>query len=165
MTTSKRWFRLVFLWHTNHYRLLIPNPFLYIQTVLFQTIQFRISTLFSSIWFKDKTLSGATTPGHSEPESDGNEGVLRISQSSSITRISPSDCLVSYLEHSFGESYSSAEKHIFYSPSQLGHRILVRVSYPSEEKQSVYSTTPANWATLTLDWKTYKELNDSNNRY
>ena len=47
-----------------------------------------------------KTLSGATTPGQSEAGSDGNEGVLRIPQSSSITGTWPSDCLVSKLGHS-----------------------------------------------------------------
>ena len=39
-------------------------------------------------------LSGATTPGQSGPERNGNEGVLRIPQSSSIAGTSPSDCLV-----------------------------------------------------------------------
>ena len=45
-------------------------------------IQFRISHLFehslnvSYIWLIDRTLSGATTPGQSEPESDGDEGIL-----------------------------------------------------------------------------------------
>ena len=34
--------------------------------------------------------------------SGGNEGVLRIPQSSSITETSPSDCLMSYLGHSSG---------------------------------------------------------------
>ena len=69
----------------------------------------------------DRTLSGATTPGQSAPRNDGNEGVLRILQSSSITGTSPSDCLMSYQEHSLGESY------------------------PSAEMQSVYSGAPANW--------------------
>ena len=49
----------------------------------------------SSIWTIDWALSGATTPGQSGPLSDGNERVLCISQISSITRTSPSDCLVS----------------------------------------------------------------------
>ena len=31
---------------------------------------------FSSIWLIDMTLSGATTPGQSEPGIDGNEGVF-----------------------------------------------------------------------------------------
>ena len=45
-------------------------------------------------------LSGATTPGQSGSGSDGNEGVLRITQSSSTVGTSPSDCLVSYPGHS-----------------------------------------------------------------
>ena len=49
----------------------------------------------SSTWPIDRTLSGATTQGQNEPGSDGNEGVLRIPQSSSIIEASPSDCLVS----------------------------------------------------------------------
>ena len=55
------------------------------KTVLFQTIQFSISTQFSSIWPIDRTLSGATTPGQSGHGSDGNEGIRDIPQSSSIT--------------------------------------------------------------------------------
>ena len=50
---------------------------------------------FSSIRHIDRTLSG--------PGSDGNEGVLCIPQSSSITGASLSDCLVSYPGHSLGE--------------------------------------------------------------
>ena len=62
------------------------------KTVLFQTIQFSIITLFTSIWPIDRTLSDATSPGQSEPGSNGNEGLIRISQSSSITEVSPWDC-------------------------------------------------------------------------
>ncbi len=47
-------------------------------------------------------LSGATTPGQSGPGSNGNEGVLRIPQSSNTAGTSPSDCLVSYPGHSLG---------------------------------------------------------------
>ena len=93
------------------------------KTVLFQSIQFSICTQFSSIWPIDRTLSGVTTPGQSGSGSDGNEGELCIPQSSSITGTSSSDCLVSYSGHS-----------------------LVGGSYPSAEKQSVYSTAPADWA-------------------
>ena len=39
----------------------------------------------SSISFIDRTRSGATTPGHSGPLSDGNEDVLYISQNLGIT--------------------------------------------------------------------------------
>ena len=45
---------------------------------------------FDSIWL----ISIATTPGQGGPGSDGNEEVLSIPQSSSITGTSPSDCLV-----------------------------------------------------------------------
>ena len=92
----------------------MPNPFTYIKTVLFQAIQFSISIQFSSIWAIDKTLSGTTTPGQSGLGSDSNEGVLRITQSSSITEATPSDCLVSYTGHSLGESYPSAETQSVY---------------------------------------------------
>ena len=72
-------------------------------------------------------LSGATTPGQSGPGSDGNEGVLRIPQSSSTAGTSPSDCLVSYPGHSLWGG-----------------------SYPSAEVQSEYSTAPADWAIFSL---------------
>ena len=70
---------------------------------------------FSSIWHIDRTLSGVTILSHSEPVSDGNEGVLRIPQSSSISGSSPSDCLVSYPGHLW--------EGVFYSPSWLGKQI------------------------------------------
>ena len=43
------------------------------------------------------TLSDGTTLGQSGLGSDGNKRVLCIYQSSSITRVSPPDCLMSYL--------------------------------------------------------------------
>ena len=73
--------------------------------------------------------SGATTPGQSGPGSNGNEGVLRIPQSSSTAGTSPSDCLVSYQDTRWGEG-----------------------SYPSAEKQSVYSTAPADWAKVPVEF-------------
>ena len=54
--------------------------------------------------------------------SDGNEEVLNVSQSSSITGASPLNYLVSYLGHSL------------WGP------------YPSAEMQSVYSRAPVDWA-------------------
>ena len=63
------------------------------------------------------------TLNQSELGSDGNEGVLCIPQSSSITGASSSDCSVSYPGHSLGKSY------------------------PSAEMQSMYSTASVNWAT------------------
>ena len=55
------------------------------KTVLFQTIQFSTSTLFSSIWPIDRTLSGAITLAKSGPGRNGNEGVLYILQDQSIS--------------------------------------------------------------------------------
>ena len=88
----------------------------------FQTIQVSVITQFSSIWPIDRTLSGVTTTGQNGAEGDGNEWVHCIPQSSSISGVSPSDCLVSYPGHSLGESHASIEI------------------------QSVYSTAPANLA-------------------
>ena len=82
--------------------------------------------LNSPFWLIDRALSGATTPGQSGPGSDGNEGVLRIPQSFSITRAEQSDCLVSCTGHA------------------------LRESYPSAMMQSVYSAAPADWA--SVDW-------------
>ena len=56
----------------------------------------------SSIWSIDRTLLGATTPGQSVPGNDGNEGVLSIPQSSSITGASLSESLASYPGHLLG---------------------------------------------------------------
>ena len=79
-------------------------------------IQFSISYLFAqSLNVKQfyLTLSDATTPSQSGPRSDGNEGVLCIPQTPTGTSLS--DCLVSYLGHSLGESYFSAEMQSVYS--------------------------------------------------
>ena len=65
--------------------------------------------MFSSIQPINRTLSSDTTPGQSGPGINGNERVLRITESSSITGNSPSDCLVSYPGHSLEGSYPSAE--------------------------------------------------------
>ena len=75
-----------------------------------------------------KVLSGSVTPDQSGHVSNGNKEVVCISQSSSIIGISPSDCFISYPVHLLGRSY------------------------PSAEKQSVYSTAPANWASSTIRW-------------
>ena len=85
------------------------------------------SVLNNSIKSINWTLSGATTPGQSGPGNDGNEGVLRIPQSSSITGTSPSDYFVTYPGHSLKEFY------------------------PSAEVQLVYSTAPADWAKIVHD--------------
>ena len=86
------------------------------KAVLFQRIQFSMSTLFGSIWPIDWILSGATTLGQSGPGSDGNEGALRIPQNWNLTIR-----LFSYPGHPYGEG-----------------------SYFSKKMKSVYSTAPAN---------------------
>ena len=73
-----------------------------IKRVLFQVIQFSMSTHYSTIWPIDWILSGATTPDQSGPRSDGIEVVLCIPQSSSIPETLPLDCFVSYTGHSLG---------------------------------------------------------------
>ena len=69
--------------------------------------------------------SGAIIPGLSGPGSDGNEGTLRIPQSSRITGTSPSDHLVSLPGHSLWGGGGS---------------------YLFTEVQSVYSKARADWA-------------------
>ena len=60
--------------------------------------------------------SGATILGQSEPDTNDNDGVLRILQSPSITGTSRSNCLVSYPGHLLGGVL-----------------------------QSIYCTAPADW--------------------
>ena len=68
------------------------------------------------------TLSGATTLSQGGPGSDGSDGVLSIPQSFSIT--------------------GAFTIRLF----SVISRTLIGESYPSAEKQSVYSTAPTNWA-------------------
>ena len=72
----------------------------------------------------DRALSDATIPGHTGPGSNGNEGVLCIPQSSSITGTSPSDCLVSYPGNLLGWGgvlpFCKSAVGVFYSPIRLG---------------------------------------------
>ena len=82
------------------------------QTVLIQTIQFSIRMQFSSIWPRDRALSGANIPGQSGPGSNRNEGIFCIPRNTSITGTSPLECLVSYPGHSFGgKGYISLQRH------------------------------------------------------
>ena len=68
-------------------------------------------------------LSGTTTPGQSEPGSDGNEGLLGISQSTIIIGASQSDCLVAYPGYPLvgGLPLCRETVGIFYSPRWLGN--------------------------------------------
>ena len=54
------------------------------KTVLFQTFQFSISIQFTSIRPIDKTLSGASTLGQSEPERDSNKGFSVFSKAPTL---------------------------------------------------------------------------------
>ncbi len=65
----------------------------------------------------------AVTLGQSGPGSDGDEGLLRILQSFSISGTSQSDWIVPYLGHTLSGG-----------------------SYPFVGVQSVYSTAPTDWA-------------------
>ena len=75
----------------------------------------------SSIWTINGGLSGTTSLDKGGPGTNGCEGLLHISQSFRIGA-SPSDCFVSYQEHSLKEFY------------------------PFAELQSAYSTAQADWA-------------------
>ena len=68
----------------------------------------------SSIWPINRTLSGATTPGLSGPGSDGNERVLCIPYSSSITEASLSDYLMSCEGQSLIVSLTSLQRCSWY---------------------------------------------------
>ena len=105
-------------------------------------------TQFSFIWPNDRTLSDVNITNLSGPESDANEGVLRIPQSSSITGASPSDCLMTYagyVEIQLVYSTGSADWATRHSLGEL---------HPSVKIQSVYSTGSADWATSVGEGKT-----------
>ena len=78
---------------------------------------------FISICPIDRTRAGATNPGQIGAVSDGNEWMFCIPPISSITRASPSDCLLSYTGHSLGESFPSAEVQSVYSTAQANREI------------------------------------------
>ena len=158
------WLVVWVLWLINFCRLFNAKSIL-MKIVLFQTIQFSISTQLKckynlivknisisnySVLRKTtpfgismplvlfnpyRALSSANTPDESGPRSDGNEGVLRIPLSSRITGTLPSDCLVSHAGHSLGVG-----------------------SYPTAEKQSMYRTAPADKALFVLDWYTWYHI-------
>ena len=94
----------------------------------FQTIRFCISTQFSSIRPIDRTLSGATTPDQSEPWINGKKWVLCIPQRSIITGNSTSNCLVSLSGYSLGVVLLLCWETVgvFYSFSRLGRIFVLR---------------------------------------
>ncbi len=86
------------LWHISLCRLFNDKSMFIQINSSFQAIQFRISTQFTTISAIDRTLSDATNPGKSGPGSNGNEGVLHISQIFNAGT-SLSDGLMSYPGH------------------------------------------------------------------
>ena len=97
-----------------------------IKRVLFQVIQFSISTQFRFIWPIDRTLSVAATPGLCGPWSDGN------AQSSRITGALLSDCLASYLGHSFmgfTPFQRCSRSNLQPKPSGQSHSLIIRKLY------------------------------------
>ena len=129
------------------------SMWLNIKTVLFQVVQFSMIAHFTSIWLIDRTLSGATTTGQSGPGSDSNEGVRHISQSSTITGISPSDCFVSYIRHSLAgvlPLFRGAVS-VFYSPSRQG-KSNFGVKWLSND-------LVPHWAYILFMWRFHFELN------
>ena len=104
------------------------NPFLYIQTVLFWTIHFSISTQFSSIWPIERTLSGAITQGPEwtweQWQWRGTPHSPKLQQYWDLTI-----WLFSVISRTLIEEWGS---------------------YLSPEMQLVHYTAPAEWATRTL---------------
>ena len=92
---------------------------------------------FRCIWPIDSALSGATIPGQSGPGSNGNEEVLWIPQSSSITGASPSDCLVSYPGHSLGGGLTPMKRsnRCILQPQPTGQIIVIVISFESFSHQ------------------------------
>ena len=136
-----------------------------VKTVLFQRIQFNWRTLFSSIWPIDRALSGATTPGQSGPGSDGIKVVIRFLQRSSITGVSPSNCLVSYTGHSWvGVGFLPLCRDtisVFCSPSRLGYiYIYIYMQYRLELPKLCYHP---GWRLMRLGYRTcFHTLYDEN---
>ena len=137
LVNNVKWFQILFCITYNSIKHL---SFVYTQlnnqTVIFLTIQFNINHLFALIKFQTVLINpyigpcrGATTPGQSGPGNDGNEEILCIPQSSSITKASPSDCLMPYPGHTLGRVLPLCRDAVgvFYSPSRLGKCVCVCV--------------------------------------
>ena len=96
---------------------LMPNPFLYISTVLFQTIQFSVTTLFSSI--NPKIVPYQVLALRARVDL----GAIALKRYSAFPNAPAlrSDCLVSYPGHQLGGSYPSAEMQSVFSaaPAEL----------------------------------------------
>ena len=98
------------------------------KTVPFWTIQFSISTQFSSIWLIDRTLSGATTQARMNLETVAIKGYSAFPKAPALLELHHH--MFSVISRTFGGEGGG--------------------SYPSAGKQLEYSTAPANWA--IEDW-------------
>ena len=87
-----KWFQeLLFDISNSIYQIFLSNLIL---IIYFHTDEFKYGKWLNiSIWPLDRILTGSTTLGQSRPGSNGNEGVLYIPQSSSISWSSPSDAI------------------------------------------------------------------------
>ena len=107
----RKWFRIL-LYITNNsikHQLFVYTRLNYL-TVLFLTIQFSISHLFAlSLNVKQYYLIHRYDFIRCY-HSGQNEGVFSISQSSSITGASPSDCLMSYPAHRWSGGLNPQQK-------------------------------------------------------
>ena len=102
-----------------------------------------------------RALSGATIQDQNEPGSNGNEGVLCISQSPIITGTSPLDCLVSYPEYSLvgGLPLCRGAVGVFYSPSRgiyIYIYIYIYIHDPFEDCKNLLTESVASLVALHL---------------
>ena len=104
----------------NQPKLLFSAQSSVVSSIAISQSQFNISHLFAHSLFYltlDRTLLGTATPGQSELRTNGNEGVLYISEISKAGA-SPSDGLMLYLWHSLSLCRDAVG--VFYSLSQQG---------------------------------------------
>ena len=121
----------------------MSKTFLFQAIQFSQTVQFSINMQFDFIWPIDRTLSDATTPGQSGPGSDGNEEVLHIPQSSSITKTSLWDCLVSYPRYLLPLCRDAVG--VFNSPSLQGNLYAMRHSLIFEPQKYTHTKPQSHY--------------------
>ena len=105
----------------------------------------------SSTWPIDKTPSGAITLGQSWSGSNCNEGVLGITQSSSITGVLPSDYLELYPGHSLGVGVSPLQRCIEYK--SLLNRSPKLEPYHQIQFTVITHDTHFGWGLTLLMWE------------
>ena len=138
-----------------------PNSFLYMNCSISNNSVKHKYTIFS-IWLIHRTLSSATTAGLSGLGSDGNEGIIRIPQSSSISVGSPWDFLVSYQNtRCWGREllFWRDAVGVFYSPSRQGRFHLLSVGLVNrfyQQKLYIYIYQPLDtnrmWHNVISNW-------------